>query len=574
MPEKTPPKLEKHPDTLYPEPRAGKTQIHASEASSPKQTESITLVSKTGKEIELTSSKLEKWFATVETSKYGKEGQSSSDALIATQLLSRFGLRNSVDVIKFLHSPAGESIIAMIGDQLAEIASIQEYQRAEMLEAQRRHERMIAFLLLALLHKHDAKAKSLNEFIQQQIDKVLKKSADANKTAAATNTQAKRILQNQYDTLEESAKYLEALQKEKTVELDVLQQERRALQQEGIYIEERHTILQDSVFNLDNDSDQIALDPNNALHYLSDRMNLLNMAFHENSRQISQLEAENKPHEARKLLHQNHGLRLHIEGLADLHAVHQKEKVFYDKNGEETGSFRAAAFVLRPDLKIARDEAGMRYLIGVRQNLADMDETLKAQARDKYLSLKPEIRCIKNLVEHQCKHEKNYHKNCVNSVDKHIECREKELTLIKNQHHHIKAAQANVLAEMRKLNPDLVKANNMQKSMPTVNSGMSVNKTPAGSDTMLRQSLNALQKNPTQQNINNVATNLTNIYGQVPGQVKQDLNKIIPGRPIPEALLRSLNRSIYRIRMATDIPELTPEPKPNPSWPPKPSPYK
>jgi hypothetical protein len=297
------------------------------------------------------------------------------------------------------------------------------------------------------------------------------------------------------------------------------------------------------------------------------------MAFHENSRLISNLEAENKPHEARKLLHRNHGLRLHIDGLADLHAVHRKEKILYTKNGEETDSFRDAAFVLKPDLKIARDGTGMRYLIGARQNLADMDETMKAQARNKYEALKPEIYCIKNLVSHQCKREKNYHRDCVHSVDKHIECREKELTLIKNQHHHIKAAQANVLAEMKKMNPDLVKANNMQKSMPNVASGMSLNKTVSGPD-MLLKSLNALQKNPSQQNINNVANNLTSMYGRVPGQVREDLNKIIPGKPIPEVLLRSLNRSIYKIRMATDIPELTPEPKPNPNWPPKPSPYK
>ena len=442
-----------------------------------------------------------------------------------------------------------------------------------MLESQRRYERTIAFLLLALLHKQEAKAKSLNEFIQQQIDQALKKSADAKKTAAS-DTEARRILQKQYDTLEESAKYLESLLGDKHSELGLLQEEKIALQQEGMYIEERHTILQESVLSLDNDSDYIKLDPDNAHHYLTNRISILNLAFHENSRQISNFEAENKPHEARKLLHRNHGLRLHIDGLGDLHAVHRKEKVLYTKNGEETDSFKDAAFVLKPDLKIVRDGSGLRYLIGARQNLADMDETMKIQARNKYEALKPEICCIKNLVAHQCKREKHFHRDCLNSVDRQIECREKELTLIKNQHHHIKAAQANVLAEMNKMSPDLVKANNMQKSMPNVSSGMSVNKTLSGPDMSLRQSLNALQKNPSQQNINNVANHLTTMYGRVPGQIREDLNKIIPGKPIPEVLLRSLNRSIYKIRLATDIPELTPEPKPNPNWPPKPSPYK
>lgn len=569
MPEYIPNKLDKHSDTLYPEKHPGKAPVP--EANALKQIDSIMLVTKAGQKVELTAAMLDKWFATIETGKYGK--QEHSEALIVTQLLSRFGLKNSVEVIKFLKSPAGESILTLIGDQLAEIASIQEYQRAEMLESQRRYERMVAFLLLALVHKHDAKAKSLNEFIQQQINQALKKSADAKKTAA-TDVEARRILQKQYDTLEESAKYLESLLADKTGELGLLHQDKLALQQEGMHIEERHTILQESVLHLDNDSDYIKLDPDNAHHYLTNRINILNMAFHENSRQISNLEAENKPHEARKLLHRNHGLRLHIDGLGDLHAVHRKEKVLYTKDGEETDSFKDAAFVLRPDLKIVKDGAGLRYLIGAKQNLADMDESMKAQARHKFQELKPEICCIKNLVAHQCKREKNYHRDCVHSVDKHIECREKELTLIKNQHHHIRAAQANVLAEMKKMSPDLVKANNMQKSMPNVSSGMSVNKTLSGPDMVLRQSMNALQKNPTPQNINNLANNLTNIYGRVPGSVREDLNKIIPGRPIPEVLLRSLNRSIYRIKMATDVPELTPDPKPGLSWPPKPSPYK
>lgn len=570
MSEQIPGKLHTHPDTLFPETRHA-TTASKSDANMSKQIEAITFTTKHGKEIELTSSKLDKWFANIEANKNDKEKQTDTQEL-STQLLGRFGFKNSIEVVKFLRSPAGKSIITMIGDKLAEIASIQEYQKQEMLEAQRRHERMIAFLFLALIHKRDAKAKSLNEFIQQQINQILKKKPETAKPAAAT--EVNKVLQKQYDSLAESAKYLESMLDDKNRELDLLHQEKLALHSEGAAIEERHAILQDSISELDNDFDVITLAPDDAHNYLTNKITALNAEFHENSKRIGHLEANNNAPEARKLLHKNHGLRLYIDGLDDMHAAHRKEKTLYTSDGEETTSYKDAKYILTPDMKIVKDASGLRCLIGAKQSLEDMDETMKAQARSRFNTLKPEISCIKNLVNHNCKREKEHHRSCTHAVNRQIESTVTEVTLIKNQHHHIKAAQANVLMEMRKVTPDLVKANSMQKSMPNVASGMSVNKIPPNLAMALRQSFESLQKNPTQQNINTLASNLTVMYGQIPGQIRQDLNKIIPGKPIPETLLRSLNRSIYRIKMATDIPELAPEPKANPSWPPKPSPYR
>lgn len=566
MAEQTPNKLDKHPDTLFPEARHGSHADKKPAAAPHHQPESIILTSKNGQEVELTSSKLEAWFTSVEVSKQNEEEQSDSDESLSSMLLSRYGLKNSIEVIHFLRSPAGESILTMISEQLAEIASIQEYQRAEMLDAQRRYDRMLAFLLLALIHKHDAKAKSLNEHIQQQIDKLLKKKPEAEKSVAAAN----KILEKQYASLEESAKSLENMLGIKTNEIDALHQERLALHHESLLIDERHFILHDSISGLDNDADLIMLNPEIAPNHLVNRMQALNAEFHENSREISKLEAENRGPEARRLLHRNHGLRLYIDGLDDMHAVHRKEKILYTADGEETDSYKKAKYILTPDLKFVKDGAGLRYLIGAQQNLADMDESMKAQAQIRFNTLKPEICCVKNQVHHHCKREKEHHAGCVHSVNKRIDCCEKELTLIKNQHHHIRAAQANVMAEMRKLNPDMVKAANMQNAMPNVASGTSVNKTPLNPAMTLRQSMDSLQRNPNQQNINNLTANVVNAYGQVPGQLRQDLNKIIPGKPIPEPLLRSLNRSIYKLKMATDIPEPAPEAHSNPTWPPKP----
>lgn len=566
MAEQTPNKLDKHPDTLFPEARPGSHADKTPAPATPHQAESIILATKNGHEVELTSSKLEAWFASVEVSKNSEEEQSDSDESLSSRLLSRYGLKNSIEVIHFLRSPAGESILTMISEQLAEIASIQEYQREEMLDAQRRYDRMLAFFLLALMHKHDAKAKSLNEHIQQQIDKLLKKKPETDKSVAA----ASKILEKQYASLEESAKYLEAMLGDKTREVDALHQERLALHHESMLIDERHLILQESISGLDNDADLIMLNPENAPYHLLNKMQALNVEFQENSRQISSLEAENRGHEARRLLHRNHGIRLHIDGLDDMHAVHRKEKILYTADGEETDSYKDAKYILTPDLKFVKDGAGLRYLIGAQQNLAEMDESMKAQAQIRFNTLKPEICCVKNQVHHHCKREKEHHMGCVHSVNKRIDCCEKEIILIKNQHHHIRAAQANVMAEMRKLNPDMAKAASMQNAMPNLASGTSVNKTLANPAMALRQSMDSLQRNPNQQNINNLTTNVANAYGQVPGQLRQDLNKIIPGKPIPEPLLRSLNRSIYKLKMATDIPEPTPEAQSNPTWPPKP----
>jgi len=117
--------------------------------------------------IELTSSKLEQWFARVENPQAKKEEYNQ----LSTQLLSRFGIKSSASLIVYLNSPEGKVITGLLEKELAIEEEAEEEERFEQLELRMKHRRFIIYLLLGLLHKQEAFAKKAQQEIQEQIEK-------------------------------------------------------------------------------------------------------------------------------------------------------------------------------------------------------------------------------------------------------------------------------------------------------------------------------------------------------------------------------------------------------------------
>src|SRR3990167_2389290 len=119
----------------------------------------------------LTDKKLEQWFAALEKSNMtltqGQKIQLNNPTL-ATQFLSRFGIKSPIDVIAFLNSPEGDAVTAMIREELAEIEAMEDYEEFLAQEESKREHRLLGFLLLALMYEQDAEADLLNEMIAAQ----------------------------------------------------------------------------------------------------------------------------------------------------------------------------------------------------------------------------------------------------------------------------------------------------------------------------------------------------------------------------------------------------------------------
>ncbi len=96
---------------------------------------------------------------------------------LATQFLSRFGLRGPEDIQIFLDSPAGETVKEELGAILAEEKAMQEYEEFRRQELEKRRQRMLALLMLYLASK-SSHAKKLKAEVESAIHDFLEKQKE------------------------------------------------------------------------------------------------------------------------------------------------------------------------------------------------------------------------------------------------------------------------------------------------------------------------------------------------------------------------------------------------------------
>ncbi|MCW8407427.1 hypothetical protein OQJ13_00380 [Legionella sp. PATHC035] len=193
----------------------------------------------------LTSSQLEQWFANIERNQH--PNTSEDDPYLATQFLSRFGLRNAKQVAEFLKTAGGNETINMIVQELvkeeAQLQLIRERNAEEQLKQQR-----LLFLLLTFIAKDKKLAKHVNEIIQQQIDQKLKetKTAEAQKVSYA----ALQIVDANIQAYSKAIKALEEEEQSLKEKLDEVEEELNALEEEALLMEETHVHMTDHLDEL------------------------------------------------------------------------------------------------------------------------------------------------------------------------------------------------------------------------------------------------------------------------------------------------------------------------------------
>ena len=184
---------------------------------------------------------LEDWFAgiTNEIQTETMRNQTSKSSQVATQMLSRFGLKNPRDLVLFLRSPAGKTLQGLINKKLEALKARQLHAADNQLEKQRL--RGLAMLLLGLAYKKDAKAE---ERIQHFNERLVQKQLDAGEQAIEANQkqyeEASREASEEayHASLEESAALydessnaLEEVLNEYTDELEDLENDQKSVEE-------------------------------------------------------------------------------------------------------------------------------------------------------------------------------------------------------------------------------------------------------------------------------------------------------------------------------------------------------
>lgn len=246
--------LSKHADTAAHQNKQAATDkaLNSSATNSKMQAEAqqtLTIRAANGKVASLTSNQLESWFAAVEKQQQQtivkqnptlKAQEVQNDPDLATQFISRYGFQNVGDLIKFLNSPAGDTLKEMIGAEIARIADQEDFQRQQFQnEAMRRH-LMLAFLLMGLAKRRAAHAKEL-----MQQDELLRQQALSKSSTTTTDTKApetEMALRKTMESYLNTAKIIKTKLESTHKEIEDLEKQKLTLKDEAKAIDARYDI--------------------------------------------------------------------------------------------------------------------------------------------------------------------------------------------------------------------------------------------------------------------------------------------------------------------------------------------
>ncbi|KTC84123.1 hypothetical protein [Legionella brunensis] len=500
---------------MSPKKSMGQKQISPSPS---KEDESIQLRSKAGNSVSLTASQLEKWFATLEARElkqdrkekhiYHPNDPEVNPSYLATIYLSRYGLKTAKDVITFLKSPAGRDVQAMIGERLAEIASIENEIHQQQLDAETRRQRALAALLLGLLYEKEAEAKIKNAEIQKDIDKKLHHTTET--TSGSTSKSEAYAAVAAYS---ESIAALEKILKDKVKESEELEEEFDKLDELALEIASRYHHLDQHITTLDHfgllvnsfymsheerikaiealeakinqlkgqttssaeaeqtsPHEQISTmlitlslmqaqlkSPTSTIELMEARAKDLEKTLKKQANSIGDLLAgnsdnsenvessESREQRAKQLLHEHNGLHVQFAGLNDMIGVMKGEKKLWDKQGQPVTSIDKAAFVISSKKSLVFHQ-GEYYLLNgeAPENFDELPQKVKDEAKRNFDQARPEITSLKRLVHHNKQLEEHDFSQRKEDLTQRSEIMQKEMLLLTNQLTKLQSSKANM----------------------------------------------------------------------------------------------------------------------------------
>ncbi len=500
---------------------------------------SADLPNASGKKIELTAPQLEKWLAHAESSlsqgkhKLTSEKMDADTPNLAIQLLSRFGLQTAQDVIEFLNSPAGKATTAMIEKQLAEMAALEEDIRQSWLAEQRQEKRVLIFLLLGLLHKGKVHAHHLNEEIQRAMDKRHQtEEKEAIQKAASFVDSNQDELQATLAAYTEASDAIEGLLGKKLHESKALERDLANIEQLTVLADKKYAHYNSHLDAAHQEIAQWALLPTMPIATIHEKISALTAKVTEDAEEISRHLDAGEDDVAREKMEISNAHNLHIATLHDMLAVIKGEKFLYTEDGIRTENFNEAHFILSQEKKIVLKN-DKYYLLNADQNSENLSSEEKEVGEKAYLQLKPEIMGVKQLVLHNQNLEQKEHKEKKSVLSARSEVMQQEISLLANQLTQMQAARANAEALLTPASPAPA-----MKPMPTatVSPRVVATSTPCLSQSY-RHMLLLMKSNPTERAIDWLKTSMANTKNP---ELTAQLNKLVPGKPIPAELMARL----------------------------------
>ncbi|KTC95766.1 hypothetical protein [Legionella erythra] len=498
----------------------------------------LTLKGNDGQDVNLTSSQLESWFAAIERDQMENNANNGltpnlplqelqRDPYFATQFVGRYGIKTAKDVIAFLKSPAGDSVKIMIGEELAQVAALEEFKRQEYQTHEIRQHRLLAFLLLGLLYR-EAHARHVVEANTQQAEaRVQQGEANVAQDQQRAREQRVAALNQSLNSFNNTASAIQSRLSEKQLELDSVQRELQAINPEEMAMRyetfDRHLSELDIQFQLpelDIDEQIASLEAQKAAleaQLQAQSPEALETALVDPNAPPQLVDSDSLKDRIAELTERIHGLKQHkaasanaqipliedkIKALSDqlelqLDDMQQliesgqddkARKILLEHNGlhlqiaglkDMMGVLKGEKVLYKEDGQIAKsfDEAAFVlpldkkvvkrddkfYLIGAKQDLSTMEEHDLLQAQKDFERARPEISNLKLLV----KHNHGLENERLETVQEKSKSLHNDIMMLRNQLTQIQAAQSKIVAEMQTLDPTITPKSLLRPTIPT-----------------------------------------------------------------------------------------------------------
>ncbi|MDP3267732.1 MAG: hypothetical protein Q8M40_01655 [Legionella sp.] len=254
-----------------------------------------------------------------------------------TAELSRFGLKTPQDVIRFLRSPAGETVIAEMGAQLAEEKALEKRQQLMHLEHSLLIHRLLALLFLWYLNKETHASEQIRDLIQQQNQRAIENAGSQPSSRPSSND-------NRVTLRETIANYERALQAVDTrraalqQEQEELKKEESRLTEQGKSLEEKYDTFEEAINDFEQPEEEELTEVE-----IDERISKLTEEMNAQVEKLFEIEEENAETLAFKNAH--NALNLKLANYHDRKAVMNGEKIYVDEEGQMVTSFKKAAFI-------------------------------------------------------------------------------------------------------------------------------------------------------------------------------------------------------------------------------------
>lgn len=508
-----------------------------------------------GKDVTLTASHIEKWFAQAESalSKDKHELTPSSTAKLSTQFLKRFGLQSGLHtpqhVIDFLKSPAGKITTALIEKQLAEMAATEGHVKQEMLKEQIIKIQRLSFLLMGMLHKRKLRERQLNEEVQLAKDRRRREEETAAIQKRLAGTSSTQLildpnLEMDIPAYEQASEAIEQLLDSRLLESELLEEALAKLEKLTLLTTKKYAHYNTVLNTAYQEITELMMTPTLSIVNAQQKIATLTSEIDLDTNEISMLLEQGRDDDAREKMEFSNARNLYIAMLVDMVSVIEGHKFMYTQNGKKTTNFHEAEYIVAKQNRLIFSD-GKYYLVETSKTAEDLTIEDKITGEAAFLRLRPEIVGVKQLVMKNQQAEQSEHVNTKAKLLTRSEVLQQEILFLANQLTQIQATRADMAIPLNSTTPTP-----SMRQEPRLTPNTSHDRGLSGSYSHMLVSMR-----PTKQQIDWLKTEVEHTAKP---KLKTAVNKLSPGAPIPQAVLQQLltNRYLGRLWLNPNLPKI------------------